>query len=113
MAGRKIFKETFPHAKDRPARPVLRTHAEFFFGLWEIVCGLADQAFALDRPEQLLSIGRRQALRMTKDALQARGYALEEVDPHDIILSPKSITPKRFIGKLTDHVRLLFPELVA
>lgn len=118
MGGRRIFKETFPDSKDAPERKVLRTHVEFFYGIWEIICGMADMSFTLDRVEQLLSMGRREALKLLKKSFQGRGYILQELDPHDqinqsdLVVNGKCITKKRFVGLLTDHVRKIFPELV-
>ena len=112
------FKETFPDSKDSPERKGLRTHVEFFYGIWEILVGMADQSFSLKCGEELLTMGRRDALRLLKDALKSRGYMLQEIDPHDAInqsefrVDGKHITTKTFIGLLTDHVRKLFPELV-
>ena len=119
MAKRTLFKETFPDSQDAPERKVLRTHVEFFYGIWEILVGMSDQAFTLDRVEELLSMGRRGALQLLKDALQSRGNRLQEIDPHeaidqtDFVVDGKPITMKTFVGLLTDHVKKLFPELVS
>lgn len=117
MAKRKIFTESFPDSKDAPERKVLRTHVEFYYGIWEIVCGMTDQSFRLDRAEELLVTGRQAALKLLKHAFQQRGYQLQELDPHDavgqsdFVIDGKPKTKKVFIGLLTTHVQQLFPEL--
>ena len=101
-----------------PERAVLRTHVEFFYGTWEIICAMADQSFRCEKAEELLSFGRQQAQKMLKLALHAHGLPVGNIDPHDVVyqsdfvVDGKPITKKTFVGLLSAHVQKLFPELV-
>ncbi len=118
MAKRKLFEEMW--AGSGSTRIVMRAQVEFYFGIEDIACAVADRYHEFERAEDMLSIRRRRAIELTKASFHDRGMSLSEVGVEEVLknwaldltLDGKEASLPAFVGALLLHVKKLFPELV-